>query len=267
VAIESEDRRKNLTISLSYLCKNFETRIIVYEFDKTPKVPEILDKIDIGNTVVRHVFDNSEGQEIFHRTKFLNKMIHMTQTPVVVNYDADILLMPETYERCVKMITDGVDLVYPYFFGDSQWQVQTSGRDIVEKGLNLDELTPKDVKICRSEYGQCQFFKTSSYIAGGMENEGFISYAPEDQERAYRFQKLGYDVRWLHGSYIYHLEHYRGPNSSSLNPMMDQNNKLFEKIKKMSTEELRKYYDDIDYLKAYTKSSKRFWQFNGQPLH
>lgn len=235
------------------------TNIIIYEFDKTSKVADILKTVDSAGSVIRHVFEDSNGEEIFHRTKFLNKMLAMTETPVVVNYDADILLMPSTYERCAKMIMDGVDLVYPYFFGDSQWQVQTSGRDIIETKLDLDELTPKDVKICRSEYGQCQFFNTNSYLAGGMENEGFISYAPEDQERAYRFQKLEYDVRWLPDSYIYHLEHYRGPNSSSLNPKMTDNNDLFAMIKKLSKEELRKYYDEIPYLKKYKKSPKRFW--------
>ena len=38
--------------------------------------------------------------------------------------------------------------------------------------------------------------KTEIYKKAYGENENFISYGPEDQERAYRFKKLGYKVEW-----------------------------------------------------------------------
>lgn len=243
VGIESEDRRINATTTLAYLCKHLSTNIIIYEYDTESKISKILSKINPGNTKIQHIFKNSSGNPIFHRTKFLNEMLDIVTTPVVVNYDVDILLRPQTYVDCVDMICNkNFDLVYPYFFGDSQWQVMTAGRDIVAKTLLLDDIQARDAKICRSEYGQCQFFNTASYKAGGKENEGFVSYAPEDQERAYRFEKLGYNVTWMAENYIYHLEHFRGPNSSSENPKMQENNDLFKYIKTLSKEELAKYY-------------------------
>jgi hypothetical protein len=85
-----------------------------------------------------------------------------------------------------------------------------------------------------------------------MENEGFISYAPEDQERGYRFKKLGYNVMWS-TDYVYHIEHTRGINSSARNPMMEVNNKLFDRIKSLSLDELKEYYKNVDYIKKYKK--------------
>ena len=45
-----------------------------------------------------------------------------------------------------------------------------------------------------------------------MENENFKAYAPEDKERFYRFNTLGYSVGRIN-NYVYHLEHARGENS------------------------------------------------------
>ncbi len=178
-------------------------------------------------------------------------MLSNVQTPVVANYDIDIILSPERYNKCQDLILSGQDLVYPYFWGNSQMKVGYSGRDKVIAYGSLDGLiVPDDMIPERSEYGHCQFFNTNSYRAGGMENEGFISYAPEDAERGYRFKKMGYNVMWSDGN-VFHLEHTRGINSSGNNPHMKQNNDLFEYIKTLDTEQLREYYKNIDYRKKY----------------
>lgn len=254
VRIESPDREANARITLNYLCTHLNTNIIILEHDSSPKMPEILKDIKQGRTKIEYRFiDNKEGTEIFHRTKFLNIMLDIVETPVVVNYDVDVLLRPEVYKQCRDLIVnDRMDLVYPYFWGTSQYQVYYPGRDRVAASLSLDSLIPGDYNLNRSEYGHCQFFNTLSYRKGGMENEGFISYAPEDQERGYRFQKLGYKVMWNH-AYVYHLEHTRGINSSSANPMMNVNNQLFEDIKRMSEQELALYYRNVEYLKQYRR--------------
>lgn len=251
IGIESKDREINTYITLSYLCKHLDTNIIIYEFDKYSKVCDIIQNIDTNGNNIEHIFSsNDTNNPIFHRTKFLNEMLLKVKTPVVVNYDIDILLKPETYKKCSDMVNDGFDLVYPYFFGNSQYQIKYSGRDKVMNRQSLDCFDSSDTNLTRSEYGHCQFFNTKSYIEGGMENEGFISYAPEDQERAYRFKKLGYNVVW-EDSFVFHIEHSRGINSSSNNPMMQANNKLFEDIKSLSKEQLKDYYKNIDYIKKY----------------
>ena len=91
-------------------------------------------------------------------------------------------------------------------------------------------------------------------MKGGMENENFRGSSPEDKERYYRFKKLGYDVCRL-DDYVYHLEHSRGRNSwpASVkgNPYMSENFALWEKLEKMSDEEIKTYYTTQPYLSKY----------------
>lgn len=249
IGIESKDREINTFITLSYLCKHLDTNIIIYEFDDTSKVESILSKIEKRNTSINHIF-KKKNHSLFHRTKFLNEMLVLVKTPVVINYDIDILLQPSVYKKCVDKIINGQDLVYPYFWGDSQKRIYYKGRDKIIKSLDLSVLENGDTDTVRSEYGHCQFFNTESYKKGGMENELFISYAPEDQERGYRFKTLGYNVEWSN-DLVYHIEHTRGENSSSANPMMNQNNNLFKMIKELNNGSLINYYKNIDYLKKY----------------
>jgi hypothetical protein len=249
IGIESNDREINTFITLSYLCKHLNTNIIIYEFDEESKVELILNKIDKGNTSINHIFKKKD-QNLFHRTKFLNEMLVLVKTPVVINYDVDILLEPFVYRKCVDKIINGQDLVYPYFWGDSQKRIYYNGRDKIKGSLDLSVLNNDDIDTVRSEYGHCQFFDTNSYKKGGMENELFISYAPEDQERGYRFKTLGYNVEWS-DDLVYHIEHTRGENSSSANPMMSHNNNLFKMIKSLNIGSLISYYENIEYIKKY----------------
>lgn len=252
LCIESEDRKQNAEITLSYLCKHLDTNIIVYEYDKgESKLAPILKKFDHGKTKIDHWFvKNETGNDLFHRTRMLNEMIYATKTPVCVNYDIDVLLTTDAYMRCQEFILGGHDLIYPYFWGDSQWQVFKSGREKIKNTLSLDCLEAKDKNLTRSEYGHLQWFKKDSYVGGGMENEFFESYGPEDAERGLRFQKLGYCVVWSN-FFVYHLQHSRTNQSNSSNPMFQHNVNLFEKLKKMTKEELRNYYDNVDYVKKY----------------
>lgn len=252
LCIESEDRRKNTEITLSYLCKYLNTNIIIYEYDTESKLKPILDKIDFGKTKIDHWFiENKTGNKIFHRTRFLNEMIMASRTPVVVNYDIDVIFTPKCYEKCQEFILGGHDLVYPYFWGNSQYQVFKSGRSKLEKTLDLNSLDLKiECNLTRSEYGHAQFFKRSAYLEGGLEQEEMISYGPEDAERGLRFQKLGYVVVWSN-FFVFHIEHSRTLNSSQQNPHFKHNVELFEKLKAMSKEELRLYYDNVEYMKKY----------------
>ncbi len=251
VYIESSDREINTRITLKYLTTHLATNIIILEHDVTPKVPKILKELGLEGQL-SYMFSqrNDAGNEIFHRTRFLNEMLNHVNTPVVVNYDIDVLLKPEVYFECQERILKGIDLIYPYFWGNSQYQVFNSGRSKLINTLDLNNLVPADYNITRSEYGHCQFFNTKSYKLGGMENEGFISYGPEDKERGYRFKKLGYKVLW-HDNYVYHIEHSRGINSSSKNPHIVNNHNLLKKIESFEKNQLKDYYSKLDYIKKY----------------
>jgi hypothetical protein len=143
------------------------------------------------------------------------------------------------------------DVVYPYGWGNYQYQVKPSDNVV------SDFLEEYDYSILKSnstmydaQSGWVQFFRRSVYIEGGMENENFRAYAPEDKERLYRFEKMGYNIGRI-DSHIYHLEHARGENSWFTNPHMQSNNDEWDKLQTMNRKQLIEYYSTQNYLKKY----------------
>jgi len=253
IRLESDDRLRNVITSLCYILANFKTNVIVHEVDSEsvfaesalPQITEFLDG-DVGD--LKHIFEQSDAPS-FHRQRVLNDMIMMSTTKVVVNYDCDVLLPRETYQHAYEIINnDHADVIYPY--GDGNWQYQVFADDeLVTEFLTNDfnmKILNKKTKVYMSKYGFCQFFNRDIYIEGGLENENFVAYAPEDVERYHRFTTLGYRVGRV-PDWVYHLEHARTPNSWVNNPHMQKNNAEWEKIQKMKPDELREYIDSQEY--------------------
>lgn len=257
---DSEQREFNFMYVLNYLCRTFETTIFLFESASENKLQTLLSKIKAPDGLVISPYDIAipmikEGETLivyeteikngaFHRTRLLNKMLQKSQTHITVNYDVDIILHPEAYlEAQYEIINHGADLVYPYFNGLSQKRV------IAPNDLDFN-IFDYPAQLWQSVCGHCCFLKTESYRKGGMENEAFVSYAPEDSERMERFIKLGYNVKWLN-NYVYHLEHPRGVDSSEKNPHFWDGFHLYKKLIALSGDELREYYSKQEYLKKY----------------
>ena len=260
IRIESEDRMRNVVTVLAYLLKNFDTKVILKEVDvesvyEDQVLPQIEDFLGDNINNLTHVFEKSDDP-VFYRMKILNEMIDMADTMVIANYDCDVLFKKETYVESVNMIMDGFDLVYPYGFGNYQKQVFIDD-DGVSEFINEDfdfEVLDKKSRMYDAQYGHVQFVNRKSYILAGMENENFRGSSPEDKERFYRFDKMGYSVGRI-DDIVYHLEHSRGanswPNSVQGNPYMKQNFDEWEKIQNMTGHQLRSYYSNQEYLKKY----------------
>ncbi len=260
IRIESEDRMRNVVTVLAYLLKNFDTKVILKEVDvesvfEDQVLPQIEDFLGDNINNLTHVFEKSDDP-VFYRMKILNEMIDMADTKVIANYDCDVLFKKETYLESVKMILDGFDLVYPYGFGNYQKQVFINDEGVSEF-INEDfdfEVLDRKSRMYDAQYGHVQFVNRKSYILAGMENENFRGSSPEDKERFYRFDKMGYSVGRI-DDIVYHLEHSRGanswPNSVQGNPYMKQNFDEWEKIQNMTGHQLRSYYSNQEYLKKY----------------
>ena len=258
IRIESPDRLRNVVTTTAFLMENFNTNIIikevdaepVFQRDAIPLLEEILD-FNIWETNFNYIYEKSDDP-LFHRQRILNEMIIEADTHIVVNYDCDAILPLESYELAYKGIMNGVyDVVYPY--GSGNYQKQVKATDVtVSQFLETGDYEFLDAvsNIHTSDFGWAQFFKRSSYIQGGMENENFKAYAPEDKERYYRFNMLGYSVGRIE-NYVYHLEHARGENSWFNNPHMNNNMSEWDKIQCMSKDNLLKYYSEQEYLQKY----------------
>ena len=247
VRLDSFDRAFNFEYIINYLCRNLKTNIIIFEQDTFQKAGQILNRINPIETKIDYRFEQSEDT-IFHRTRILNEMLFDVKTKVVVNYDCDVLLKPDTYLKAYNEILNGVDLCYPFFFGESQKQILRPGIH-----SDLTDMPAVEHLPAQAQYGHCCFLNTESYKQMGGENESFISWGPEDIERCYKAQTLGYNVKWLDDCYVFHIEHVRGINSGRDNPHFENCEKLFEHIKSLPAEDLREYYNTAPYLKKYKK--------------
>lgn len=257
IRIESSDRLRNVITTTAFLLENFDTNIIIKEVDsgsifERDALPVLEDILDM-NIKVNHIFEQS-NETLFHRQKVLNEMIIAADTEIVVNYDCDVLLPLDSYHEAYQSILHHThDVIYPYGQGMYQKQVRATD-EIVSQFLQttnyqyLDEVS----NLHTSDFGWAQFFNRQVYIDGGMENENFKAYSPEDKERFYRFETLGYNVGRIN-DYVYHLEHARGENSWFSNPHMVSNMQEWEKIQIMNKEQLVEYYSHQDYLKKYYK--------------
>lgn len=256
VRIESRDRMRNVITSVLFLLQNFDTSIIIKEVDETSIykemiAPQIHDWLGESYNSINHIFEQS-SEPLFHRQKVLNEMVMESNTEIVVNYDCDVILPIESYLQAYNSILDKTyDVVYPYGQGTYQRRVIPDDNVVSEflDGFDFDVLN-KNSNEHTSDYGWAQFFRRQVYIDGGLENENFRAYAPEDLERFYRFTTLGYNIGRVNNT-VYHLEHTRGKNSWFSNPHMDTNRQEWEKIKEMNKEQLIEYYSHQEYLKKY----------------
>lgn len=255
IRIESSDRLRNVITITAFLLEKFNTNIIIKEVDsesifEKEALPILKDILDI-EVNINHIFEKSYDSS-FHRQKVLNEMIFESNTEIVVNYDCDVLLPIESYCKAYSSVLDKThDIVYPYGQGMYQYQVQATD-EVVSHFLettNFDYLMKYSIPYS-SDFGWVQFFNRQVYIDGGMENENFVAYAPEDKERFYRFKTLGYNIGRI-DDYVYHLEHKRGHNSWISNPHMQQNNTIWQQIQAMNSNQLKEYYSKQDYLKKY----------------
>ena len=263
--IETADRMRNIITILIYLTRNFDTKIIVKEVDESSvyerEVLPILEQALEPEWLecITHIFEKSDDFT-FHRTKILNDMLWMVDTPVVVNYDSDILLPLETYINATNMIAKGwvhpdvengkpVKVIYPYGCGNYQFQCHVGDNEVtnfINSGFNFEYFNGH-MRQWDAKYGFCQFFDTEEYKKLGGENENFVAYGYEDDERYFRFNLLSSVARI--DEYVYHLEHGRTKNSWFNNPYCEDNIKLWEMLKVKGKKSLVKYYEEVDYLK------------------
>lgn len=234
---DHKDRLENVNLNVRFLCQYFDCKIIIGE--------NISDRFKhLGGEYMKF---NYVG---FHRTKMLNKMAEKSTTPIIANWDADVFVSPFQILMAVEKIRSGADMVYPY---DGNF-VKVTRRPymlILDKSNDLAQaVAGKSFVSDPGSFGGAIFFKKTSYFEGGGENENFISWGPEDHERYVRFTKLGYKVERIKGS-IYHLEHYRGTNSSYRTPFKAKNKREYEHIASLSAEDLKEY---INTWKIKTKS-------------
>jgi hypothetical protein len=243
LSIESDDRKKNLTILLDYLYKYFDTNVIVCESSKETKIKHFW-KHEWSSFCRLLFLENTTS--FFYKTRLLNIMAKIAKTDIIVSYDSDVLLSPLKYvEAANKIRNNELDFCYP--FNKPLKHILKHDLDILQNKLELEYIEEKTTIIHQGiPPGGCFFMNKNKFLEAGMENENMISWGPEDQERLSRVKKLDYKVGNIDG-YLYHMDHAVTQNSYYSNPLYKNNLKEFEKVDKMSISELK------DYVKSWRK--------------
>jgi predicted glycosyltransferase involved in capsule biosynthesis len=255
IRLESNDRLKNCITSVSYLLNKVpEAKIYIKEVDsesifETNALPIIKSIAKIDN--LNHIFQKSEPNSLFHRTRYINDLFMETTSKVVWHYDVDVLFPETTYFNAYDLIANrGLDFVYPYGCGVYQNAIHYSIEvfdNFIKSNYDLSLLKKSSFRL-PATVGFSQVFNRNSYIKFGMMNENFMSWGCEDCELYYRMMCLEYKVGRVWDD-VYHLEHSRTFNSHYNNPKFIDNDKLWQWFRKQDKEIIIKYYQEQDYLK------------------
>lgn len=239
VQYDHSDRKANLELSLCMLQKHFDSNFIIGEKGN---------KFEYTGQWAKYVqFDLQD----FHRTKMLNDMAMMAETPYIVNFDCDIFIPPMQIYLATELLRNGGEMVYPY---DGRFaRMERVWFAKVEKVFDIGVVSdsPIDRRNKKESVGGCVMWNKESFIEYGMENEYMVSYAPEDCERYDRAQMLGCKIERVTGT-LYHMDHFKGPDSHSRNPFFRTSKEILMKIRKMSRDQLREYVDTWPWRHKYT---------------
>lgn len=237
VFIDHNDRMKNLDLVREMIKVSFDTNIIYCEQGT--------------NRLANRVFIDGERYcrlegSSFHRTKMINIMCKASDTPIIANWDADVIVAPMQIIEAVRKIEDGADMVSPYDWRFARIPQFKAWHEKIRASHDIGVVSGHRKSFIgfnegdSVSWGGAVFFNKYSFIEGGMENENFISFGPEDVERRDRFMKLGYLVERVKGP-LYHLNHYKGINSSKKHCWFADNRAEYEKVRLMSAEDLKEY--------------------------
>jgi hypothetical protein len=233
--VDSIVRIENMLITIHNIFQYFNVNIILLQATayENKIIPKLLDKR------VKYLFVEDKDN-VFYRTKYLNFMTKLSETPFVGIWDTDIIIPRNQVSEAVQKLRDGYEIAYPY---DGNFYDTTDIiRELFLKKRDLRVLTRNIAKM-KQIYGDqmkggAMFVNKEAYTKAGMENENFYGWGPEDFERYERWKILEYKIFCSKGC-LFHLSHSRGSNSTfrSTDQMLNSNKELFL-TKECSKEEL-----------------------------
>lgn len=235
VRIDCEERKSNLMTVIRHI-QPLGCRIIVLEADSSPLLEgeEWLDGTE-------YVF-REDKDPVFHRTKYINVMLHMAATEAVAVWDTDVLVDLGMIDEGLRLISSGCTVAYP--FNGEFVMLGALMSEQVRKRADIAELAGRKLKpvFGRPFCGGIYMVHRLRYLGCGGENENFTGWGPEDAERLRRVRNLGHEVRWVMKGQAYHLWHTRGRNSWFADKDAEARLKMeMVKVSSMTGEEISDY--------------------------
>jgi cellulose synthase/poly-beta-1,6-N-acetylglucosamine synthase-like glycosyltransferase len=185
----------------------------------------------------------------FHRTKVINDLTRMATNPYVFNWDADVLVSPYSLYRAVKELREGKHVVYPYdgtFYMVDRKHLPDNLNSL-QSLVNCPKVRVSATVNDRASYGGAVGYNVEAFWKAGGENENLINYGHDDQERWRRFNLI-LDVVRVPGA-LYHINHWRGENSSFRHLHGQFNLKYWKMLEKMNDDEIIEHIKTFKWLK------------------
>ncbi len=240
VRIDSKERRENLDTVLDSLLNTTDAFIIIMEADMEQRYYR---KEENHNLAYIFVEDNNP---IFHRTRYLNKLMDLAKTNIVGVWDTDVIVDAAQIKKAVSAVKNGITLCYPYggcclFLSSAQSEKVRDNVISFLEDRNFDE--KETVSMGRPSAGGAFVVNKQHYLKGGGENENFYGWGPEDAERLKRMEILEEPTQRIEGP-LFHLYHPRGINSTFGGDGRDKRNvSELIKICRMNTIQLKEYIE------------------------
>lgn len=261
VRLDSTERMENLNLVLKYLLHHFNTNIIVGEQGSGRAFEKV------QNMGVKYVcFDEMREfmykcEDAFWRTRMLNYMTMISKTEMIFNWDCDVLVHHDNIYKAVYMMRYGCDFVYPYDgrFAHVPREYYASISNCLDVSCVDNIMFDGMQEGHKISYGGAVGFRREAYMKIGMEDENFVSHAPEDWNRKQRIlmltgvEKMA-DIRT--DNPLYHLDHPMLANSKHNNEWVAVNSSEFKKCYKMNKEQLRAYVDTWPWINEYKNMMK-----------
>lgn len=247
VRVDSKERLENINWVIEFIKNHFNTAIIVLEADKSELVQ---------NPLIDRKLFIKDHDPVFHRTKFLNKMIRKSTTNLIAVWDADVLVdYKQILEAVAILRQEMTEVVFPYdgYF----YKVPQVIINIYREKKDFNVLTKNQGKFLLYYWqhfvGGAFMVNRKAYIESGMENESFYGWGPEDEERVKRWEILGYRLKRVQGP-MFHFDHPRKNSWFASKEQEIQNRKELIKICGMYRRDLLFYIETFKWCKQkYSK--------------
>jgi hypothetical protein len=259
IQVDSPERLQCLDIVLRFIHKHFVTNVKVWELRSATGYQAATPCAQHPRTAYACFEDPAP---YFYITKWVNRMIDHTTTPVVIVMGADVILDPAQVVDAVESVRRGATFAVPYQWEGGWCFMTPQFRNDFGKDLDWN-LTSNPIYLDHAINALGGIYAASKKLFRNMcggENEDMKGYCASDVERLVRVTKLGYEVHYSQGR-AYHLDHPRGESSSGLNP----DGTLTELSKEMDTLQYRLRFE-VDRREMQRYLDGRPWYIAGKLL-
>lgn len=229
--IDSTERMENIETLIKYTFQHFKTNFIVLEADSIPKFNFEYNPVGLQYEFIE------DKDEVFHRTKWINRLISLSETPLVAIWDTDAISPPEQITAAVTKLRAG-DAVLSFPYDGRFYSCDRISCDLFKKLLKI-EILLKRIAVMKLMHGYHSvggafIVNKQKYLTAGGENENFYGWGPEDTERVKRLEIMSLPIYYSNG-FLFHLWHPMRNNSWFANAEIERiSRKTLQKACKLS---------------------------------